>query len=287
MHRPRPQDCGAAEGPGRVPTCLPQGRCYPYLLERIGPARTSVMAGSGEWAKTGSPYFSSYPTDGYTDLVRIRPPDYCLGTGFWSGDGWYGDNVDINHNVVVAGQNIVAAEAVVAPLMGYNPRDLQQMYLARDVGLGSYEESDYTVVGGDPAQLEYYFPGNSNFKPSGFQEWAMLGPFGESDITVYLRFGSDGGARVWVNGTQILDVPAGAYAHRSPAVSLVQGSNHMLVKTVGSAGGGGFALSLTDGTRMLTEVRPLVPPAPSEAPAGGLACPAISPPSPGRVPPWT
>ena len=437
-----------------------------YLIERIGPARISIMAGSGEWGRTGSPYFPSYATDGYavtwdkydgmsyqgvvdafnaaqsattvdiidlndedpelyavpggglqlvsggqkrnwgyedwkpgfgtprdfwympetlmdmdkvidqavlkttspgitvfmknyvgcvsmrgygsatvgkssviddvsimtgyTDLVRIRPPDYNLATGFWAGDGWYGENVDYNHNVVIAGQNIAAAEAVAARVMGFNPRDLQQMHLARDVGLGSFEESDYTVVGGDPGQLELYLPGNANFKPSGFQEWAMLGPFNESDITVdllggeasatgepgdqaggqtwwkythrpgypepytdfthlslgslngktlyayvevdceaaltaYLRFGSDGAARVWVNGAQILDVSAGAYAHRPPAISLVQGTNRVLVKTVGSAPGGGFALSLTDGTRMLTEVRPLVPPDPDLA----------------------
>lgn len=436
-----------------------------YLIERIGPKRISIMAGSGEWAKTGSPYFSYYNTDGYnitwdkydgmsyqgvvnafnaaqstttvdivdlndddpelhevpggglqlvsggvkrnwgyedwkpgfgtprnfwympetlmdmdkvidqavlkttspgitvfmknyvgcvsmrgygagpgkssvidgvsimtgyTDLVRIRPPDYNLATGFWAGSGWYGENIDYNHNVVVAGQNIVAAEAVAARVMGFNPRDLQQVHLGHDVGLGSFEESDYTVIGGDPAQLEKYLPSHPNFKPSGFQQWAMLGPFSESNIAVdllsgessatgepgdqaggqtwwkyshrpgypepytdfthlslgslngktlyayvevecdaavtgYLRFGSDGAARVWVNGSLILDVAAGAFAHRAPAIALVQGDNDVLVKTVGSASGGGFALSLTDGTRMLTEVRPEIPPDPDLA----------------------
>ncbi len=73
--------------------------------------------------------------------------------------------------------------------MSFNPRDLQQMYLARDVGLGSFEEADYDVIGADPDTLAYDFPGNTNFKPSGFQSWAMLGPLSENDITVDLLSG--------------------------------------------------------------------------------------------------
>ena len=262
---------------------------------------------------------------GYTDLVRIRPPDYCLAAGFWSSDGWYGGTYDINHNVVIAGQNVVAAEAVAARVMGYNPHDLQQMHLARDVGLGSFEKHHYEVVGPDPSSLLYRFPGNSNFRPSGFQEFVMLGPFEEDDIDVdllggesavsgvlgeqaggqtwwayahrpgypepytdfshlslgdinsktvyafvdvqsdvaqdgYLRFGSDGPARVWLNGVQVLDAAsAGPYAHQAPVVHLEEGSNSVLVKSVGTVSGAGFALSITDGDRMLVDIHPVAP----------------------------
>ena len=263
---------------------------------------------------------------GYMDMVRIRPPDYNVAAGFWSSDGWYGGTSDINHNIVIAGQNVVAAEAVAARIMGFNPRDLQQILLARDVGLGSFEENDYDVMDGNPAQLMHRFPGNPNFKPSGFQEFLMIGPFDEDDMevdhlggetevrpvaglengdtawwtyahrpgypepytdmshlelgslddkTLYaftyvesdepqqakLKFGSDGAARVWVNGELVLETYSGSgYSSRAGYVPLEQGTNTVLVKTVGNIRGGGIGLSLTDGVRMLPEIRPALAP---------------------------
>lgn len=263
---------------------------------------------------------------GYMDMVRIRPPDYNVGAGFWSSDGWYGGTSDINHNVVIVGQNIVAAEAVAARIMGFNPRDLQQIVLARDVGLGSFEESDYDVVDGHPGDLMHRFPGNPNFKPSGFQEFLMIGPFEESDMdvdhlgeetlvrpvagmemadgawwtyahrpgypepytdlshlelgsmddrTLYaftyvetdeaqdarLKFGSDGAARVWVNGELVLETFSGSgYTVRPGTIPLLEGTNSVLVKTIGNRRGGGIGLSLTDGSRMLPEIRPALAP---------------------------
>jgi hypothetical protein len=45
------------------------------------------------------------------------------------------------------------------------------------------------VVGGDPVQLVHRFPGNRNWRPSGFQEFLMLGPFPQSDVAVDLLGG--------------------------------------------------------------------------------------------------
>lgn len=149
---------------------------------------------------------------GYMDVLRIRPPDYCLGAGFWSSDGWYGGTYDINRNIVIAGKNVVASESVAARLMGFNPRDLQQVLLARDLGLGSFEESDYNVVGGDPAALSFRFPGNPNYRPSGFQQYLMLGPFDGQDVTVDLL--GDEAHAVGVLGQETAGKTWWAYAHR-------------------------------------------------------------------------
>lgn len=266
---------------------------------------------------------------GYMDMVRIRPPDYCLAAGFWSSDGWYGGTTDINHNVVIAGQNVVAAEAVAARIMGFNPLDLQQLVLARDVGLGSFDSRDYVVTGGTPAALMHRFPGNPNFRPSGFQEFLMLGPLAESDVkadalggeatarplagaqqagqtwtayahrkgypepytdlshlqlgdttgkTMYyftyvesdveqdarIKFGSDGPARVWVNGELAVDNAAySKYTVLTTQVHLNKGTNAVLAKTVGTYRGSGIGLSLTDGSRMLPELRPGLAPVPT------------------------
>lgn len=265
---------------------------------------------------------------GYMDFVKIRPPDYCLAAGFWSSDGWYGSTYDINHNVVIAGQNVVASEAVAARIMGFNPRDLQQILLARDLGLGSFEESDYEVVGGDPSQQVYRFPGNRGFTPSGFQDFLMLGPFDEADIEMdllgdeahtvgapgeevagktwwtyfhrpgypepytdfshldlgdlngktlyaflyidsdraqdgFVKFGSDGPARIWLNGELLVSADPSSYSKRAPGVHLDQGRNTLLVKVAGTARGAGFGINVVGGPgsplRMLTDMRPVVP----------------------------
>lgn len=266
---------------------------------------------------------------GYMDMVRIRPPDYNVAAGFWGSDGWYGNTVDINHNIVIAGQSIVAAEAVAARVMGFNPRDLQQLHLARDVGLGSYDERDYQVVGGNPDELVHRFPGHPSFKANGFQEFLMIGPFDSREMevdhlgnetavqpmpgmemggktwftyahrpgypepytdmshlglgdlnrkTLYaftyvqspaaqegqLKFGSDGPARVWVNGALALEsLAGGGFAVRSGTVQLQKGMNTVLIKTVGTIRGAGVALSITDGDRMLPNIRTALDPVPT------------------------
>jgi len=266
---------------------------------------------------------------GYMDMIRIRPPDYNVAAGFWSSDGWFGNTVDINHNVVIAGQNIVASEAVAARVMGFNPRDLQQFHLARDVGLGSYDELDYLVVGGDPDELIRRFPGHPRWEPSGFQEFLMIGPFDNADIgadllgdeaqvrpepgmemggqtwftyahrpgypepytdlshlelgsmnrrilyafthvesrseqTAQLKFGADCGARVYVNGELVHETLTGeGYRVHPVEIPLRQGDNAVLVKLRGNIRGAGFALNLTDGDRMLPDIRPTLVPTPT------------------------
>ena len=263
---------------------------------------------------------------GYMDMVRIRPPDYNVASGFWASDGWYGNTVDINHNIVIAGQSVVAAESVAARVMGFNPRDLQQILLARDVGLGSFDERDYQVVGGNPDELSHRFPGHSIFKPSGIQEFLMVGPFDSREMdddhlgnetavrpmpgtemggktwftyahrpgypepytdfshidlgdlnrkTMYaftyvespepqtgqLKFGSDGPARVYVNGELVLETLAGSgYIVRPDRIQLEKGMNTVLVKAVGTARGNGFAVTITDGDRTLPNIRPALDP---------------------------
>ncbi|MFH1569044.1 MAG: hypothetical protein ABIL09_13695 [Gemmatimonadota bacterium] len=293
-----------------------------YLLQYVHPKRVSTMEGSGEPVKTGSPYYASYAADGWTvtwdefdglsyqgmvDSMNAAQSTTTL------------DIVDLNEEDPV----LTAVPGGGLQLLGGSKRNW--VYEDFEPGLGT------------PRQLRHHHPGSVNFKPDGFQEHAMLGPFSESDVTVdviggeaaatgtpgqsgagqtwwkyahrpgypepytdfthlslgslngktlyaflyvdsqqaqtgYLRFGSDGPARVWVNGSLVLDwSAAGPYAHQAPAISLVQGSNRVLAKVVGTASGGGFALSVTDGTRMLSNIRSVV------TPDAGLARPELVP----------
>ena len=74
-----------------------------------------------------------------------------------------------------------------------------------------------------------------------------------------LKFGAKSQARIWVNGEHILDTFGSTpYKVQDPTVHLVEGLNTVLVKVTGNFRGAGFGLSITDGSRMLPDIRPVV-----------------------------
>jgi len=74
-----------------------------------------------------------------------------------------------------------------------------------------------------------------------------------------LKFGAKSQARIWVNGEEVLNTFGSTpYKQHDPTVHLVEGLNAVLVKVTGNFRGAGFGLSITDGSRMLPEIRPAV-----------------------------
>lgn len=95
---------------------------------------------------------------GFIDLVSYHPPDYSVIEGFWSTEGngpQWGDN--IRHNVVVAGADPVAADAVGSAVMGFNPLDLDYLYYAAHKGFGTLDLGQIALAGGpiDPVYRRF------------------------------------------------------------------------------------------------------------------------------------
>jgi len=81
-------------------------------------------------------------------LVSVLRPHLSVVDGIWAGAGLMTEGRILEEmNVVVAGRSPLETDAVCARLMGFDPEEIPHLVYARDLGLGSIEESDIEVVG--------------------------------------------------------------------------------------------------------------------------------------------
>ena len=141
-----------------------------------------------------SPHSANNPEQGYVDLFSYNPAAYTVIEGFWSteGDGpQRGDNVQ--HNLVVVGSDPVATEAIANVTMGYNPLDLEVLYLAAVKGFGTLDRRKITVVGREPETVRHDFAksravpaaaGETFYYGRGIRRWLVAGPFADGDLAL-------------------------------------------------------------------------------------------------------
>jgi len=85
---------------------------------------------------------------GFVDLFSYHPADYSVIEGFWSTEGngpQWGDN--LRHNVVVAGADPVAVDAVGSELIGYNAADIDYLHYAAAKGFGTFDLDRIQLTG--------------------------------------------------------------------------------------------------------------------------------------------
>jgi uncharacterized protein (DUF362 family) len=83
-----------------------------------------------------------------TDIVKTFPPALCIidaTTGLEGTGPFHGDPVKLD--LVVSGDNAVATDAVMANIMGYDPRRIMHLRLASDAGLGPTNLDEIEIVG--------------------------------------------------------------------------------------------------------------------------------------------
>lgn len=91
------------------------------------------------------------------DLVAFHPPDYCVldairGLQYQEHNNNRDDQM-IRSNMVLAGEDPVAMDALAANLMGFNPWDIEFLHLGAERGIGSMDLARLDVAGDDPARL--------------------------------------------------------------------------------------------------------------------------------------
>ena len=124
---------------------------------------------------------------GFIDLFSYRPTDYGIIEGFWGTEGkgpqW---GKDVNHNVVIAGGDPIAADAVGASVMGFNPDDLWFLRYSAAKGFGIYDLDNIQVVGRsiDEVQRDYEKTPSPNFWGWGNRQWLVNGPYEEDDLAI-------------------------------------------------------------------------------------------------------
>ena len=151
---------------------------------------------------------------GFVDLFSYRPTDYAIVECLWGTEGngpQWGD--DIKLNLVVAGGDPVATEAVAAAVMGFNPRDLDYLYWAAAKGFGTFDMNWIEVVGRNIEEVRHDFVKSRGWEGSGpgfvgrpNRIWLVNGPYEGNDLDVdYIgeedvapEQGSTSGGREWI-----------------------------------------------------------------------------------------
>jgi uncharacterized protein (DUF362 family) len=280
---------------------------------------TGSMGGS--WDHYGLPHGPLDRT--ICDLVSYHPADFAITECFWGiqGDGPAGPGA-IKRNIVLAGKDLVAVDAVSAAVMGFNPWDIDHLHWAHNKGFGTYDLNYITVNGPSIQEVRYNFAkprrddpdpgyalgfyqgrGNRTWLVNGFHDgidinndylggveetispvegdttaglvwtrfsdvddymdlqayfggtasncitYAFTRVIADSAMTAYLRFGSDDGIKIWLNGDSIYaNANTGSWSlvQQIVPINLVQGMNRLLVKIKNTTGAYGFSMSVNE-----------------------------------------
>ena len=108
---------------------------------------------------------------------EIHPGIFAVTDGTFAGDGpgpramrWHAKNV------VLAGADQVAIDAVAARMMGFDPMSIKFIRLAHEAGLGCGETDQIDVVGEDISEVDWGFKGSQNTFASHGQKLIYWGP---------------------------------------------------------------------------------------------------------------
>ncbi|MFC1561198.1 DUF362 domain-containing protein, partial [Candidatus Latescibacterota bacterium] len=116
---------------------------------------------------------------GIVDLTCAINPDYGVAEGFWAVMNHHSGQMGIgfNHNVVIAGGDIVAAEAVANMAMGFNPLDFDILRWAHMKKLGEWHPDRINIEGPSVKSIKINYARASNkYVARGVRKWQMLGP---------------------------------------------------------------------------------------------------------------
>ena len=116
---------------------------------------------------------------GIVDLTCAINPDYGVAEGFWAVMNHHSGQMGVgfNHNVVIAGGDIVAAEAVANMVMGFNPLDFDILRLAHMKKLGEWNPNRISITGPPVKSIRVNYARASNkYVARGIRKWQMLGP---------------------------------------------------------------------------------------------------------------
>lgn len=88
------------------------------------------------------------------DLASFHPPDYCVIDGIrglqTQEHSVHRADQTVRSNLVMAGEDPVAADAVVARQLGFQPHDMEFLHMAAKRGMGTMDESAIDVRGDEP-----------------------------------------------------------------------------------------------------------------------------------------
>jgi uncharacterized protein (DUF362 family) len=138
----------------------------------IGTAPREMYAGSGWW---NANLHNWHSIDGnidpaICDLAAFHPPDFAVvdgirGLQYTEHNNGRADQM-IRRNVILAGEDPVAVDAMVSEVMGYTPGDMNYLLFAAARGMGTFDPHFITVRGDPIDEVAYSWikaPSNENY----------------------------------------------------------------------------------------------------------------------------
>jgi len=113
---------------------------------RIATVTLSLKNMMGALASKGSMHRGSLSKN-IADLASILRPSISVVDGIIAGEGHETSGNPVEMNLIIAGTDPVAVDAVGAAVMGIPPTDVKHLVLAEKKGLGTYKLEEITVLG--------------------------------------------------------------------------------------------------------------------------------------------
>ena len=115
-------------------------------LHRIATVTLSLKNMMGALASKGSMHKGSLSKN-IVDLASVLRPSISVVDGIIAGEGHETSGNPVEMNLVIAGTDPVAVDAVGAAVMGISPTDVKHLVLAEKKGLGTCDLEKITVLG--------------------------------------------------------------------------------------------------------------------------------------------
>ena len=129
------------------------------------------------------------------DLAAFHPPDYSVvdgirGLQFTEHNNRQPDQM-VRSNMVIAGEDPVATDAVVASLLGFNPVDIDFLHMGAARGLGTFDLKEIDAAGDEVDRLAGKWAKPRTWYARANREW-VVSKEPESNIAAWKRFTSFG-----------------------------------------------------------------------------------------------
>ncbi|MCW5982794.1 MAG: DUF362 domain-containing protein [Bryobacteraceae bacterium] len=111
------------------------------------------------------------------DLAAFHPPDYCVmdairGLQYTEHNNGKADQM-VRSNLVFAGEDAVAMDAMASYLMGFQVPDIDHLHMAQKRGMGIMDLAKVDARGDDPARLQRYWARPRRWYGRGNREWRV------------------------------------------------------------------------------------------------------------------
>lgn len=116
-------------------------------LHRIATVTLSLKNMMGALASKGSMHMGRRLSENIVDLASILKPSLSVIDGIIGSEGHESSGDPVEMNLVIAGTDPVAVDAVGAAVMDISPKDVKHLLLAEKSGLGTCSLEEITVLG--------------------------------------------------------------------------------------------------------------------------------------------